>query len=104
MDDSTQSIYEEFRCELGLHKKDIIRAQNLHKDLLDRNPFRNESSFLISAACVYAISHNVPQQVTLEDIEIISHIKRDDIVKCHKLIVESELGGFLKQKDNDFTN
>ena len=104
MDDNLQSIYEEFRCELGLHKKDINSAQNLHKDLLNKNPFRYESPYLISAVCVYAISNNVPQKVTLQDIENISHIKKEDIVKCYKLALESELEGFLEQKDDDHVN
>ena len=104
IDDKVQSIYEEFRCELGLHKKDILSAQNLHKNLLDKNPFRYESPFLISAVCVYAISHNVPQQVTLEDIENISHIKKEDIVKCYNLAQESELEGFIHQKKDDYVN
>jgi len=104
IDDKVHSIYEEFRCELGLHKKDILSAQNLHNDLLDKNPFRYESPFLISAVCVYAISQNVPQRVTLEDIENISHIKKEDIVKCYKLALESKLDRFLEQKDDDYAN
>ena len=102
IDDKIQSIYEEFRCELGLHKKDINNAQKLHMDLLDRNPFRYESPFLISAVCVYAISQNVPQHVTLQDIENISHIKKEDIVKCYNLALESKLGEeFIRPKDDE---
>ena len=104
IDDKVQSIYEEFRCELGLHKKDIISAQNLHKDLLEKNPFRYESPYLISAVCVYAISHNIPQRVSLEDIEKISHIKKGDILKCYKLALDSELNGFLEPKDDKYVN
>lgn len=99
-----QSIYEEFRCELGLHKKDILSAQNLHKDLLEKNPFRYESPFLISAVCVYAISNNIPQQVTLEDIENISHIKKEDIVKCYQLVLDSKIEGFIPLKGDDYAN
>lgn len=102
IDEKVQSIYEEFRCELGLHKKDINNAQKLHVDLLDKNPFRYESPFLISAMCVYAISQNVPQQVTLQDIENISHIKKEDIIKCYNLALESNLAEkFIQQKDDD---
>ena len=102
IDEKTQSIYEEFRCELGLHKKDINIAQKLHMDLLDKNPFRYESPFLISAVCVYAISNNVPQQVTLQDIENISHIKKEDIIKCYNLALESKLGEeFIRPSDDE---
>ena len=104
IDEKVQSIYEEFRCELGLHKKDILSAQNLHKDLLDKNPFRYESPFLITAVCVYAISNNIPQQVTLEDIENISHIKKEDIVKCYQLALDSNLEGFIHLKGDDYAN
>ena len=100
IDEKTQNIYEEFRCELGIHEKDIIHAQNLHRDLLEKNPFRYESPFLISAVCVYAISHKIPQNVTLEDIEKIIHIKKDDILKCYNLI-DAETVSFIQRSDED---
>jgi transcription initiation factor TFIIIB Brf1 subunit/transcription initiation factor TFIIB len=103
MDEKSKEIYEEFRCELGIHEKDIVDAQNLHRDLLNRNPFRYESPYLISAVCLYAISHMIPQKVTLDDIENISHIKKDDIMKCYKLVLDSELSGFLQQRDDDIS-
>ena len=40
MDEKAIAIYEEFRCELGLHERDILDAQRLHRELLDKNPFR----------------------------------------------------------------
>lgn len=101
MDEKAIAIYEEFRCELGLHERDILDAQRLHRELLDKNPFRYESPYLVSAVCVYAISHMVPQEITLEDIENISHIKKDDIVKCYKLALDSELSGSIQQRDDD---
>lgn len=100
MDSKLQEIYEEFRCELGIHEKDIINAQNLHKDLRKRNPFRYESPFLISAVCVYAILDVIPQKITLEEIEKISHIKKEDILKCYKMILDTDFGSFLPQKDD----
>ena len=101
IDEKSIAIYEEFRCELGLHERDILDAQRLHKELLEKNPFRYESPYLVSAVCVYAISHMVPQEITLEDIENISHIKKDDIVKCYKLALDSELSGSIQQRDDD---
>ena len=103
IDEKTESIYEEFRCELGIHERDIINAQNLHKQLSSKNPFRYESPFLISAVCVYAISHNIPQKITIEEIEKISHIKRDDIVKCYKMALNSEINSSIKRPDDDVT-
>ena len=102
-DQKVEAIYEEFRCELGIHERDMVNAQNLHQDLLNKNPFRYESPYLLSAVCVYAISHNIPQDVTLEDIEKISHIKKEDILKCYKLVLDSELSGFLQQRDDDIS-
>lgn len=101
IDERIEAIYEEFRCELGIHEKDIIQAQNLHQILLEKNPFKYESPFLISAVCVYAISHKIPQLVSLEDIENISHIKKNDIVKCYDLLLDSESMEFLKRRDDD---
>ena len=101
IDDKVDAIYEEFRCELGIHERDIINAQNLHKQLFEKNPFRYESPFLISAVCLYAISHNIPQKIDLEEIERISHIKKEDIVKCYKLALDSELDISLQSRDDD---
>ena len=101
MDEKAEAIYEEFRCELGLHERDIVDAQRLHRDLVNKNPFRYESPYLISAVCVYAISHVAPQEISLQDIEKISHIKKEDIVKCYKVVLDSELTGFLQQRDDD---
>ncbi len=101
IDKKVQAIYEEFRCELGIHQRNIIDAQNLHQYLLDKNPFRYESPFLISAVCVYAISQNIPQKVTLDEIENISHIKKKDIVTCYKMVLNSEFSAFLQQPDDD---
>ena len=101
IDERIEAIYEEFRCELGIHEKDIIEAQNLHQILLEKNPIKYESPFLISAVCVYAISHNIPQKVTLEEIEKISHIKKDDIVKCYDMVMDSDSIGFIQRSDDD---
>ena len=103
MDEKAKEIYEEFRCALGIHERDIVDAQNLHRDLLNKTPFRYESPYLISAVCIYAISHMIPQKVSLEDIENISHIKKNDIMKCYKLVLDSELSGFLQQRDDDIS-
>lgn len=101
IDERVEAIYEEFRCELGIHEKDIIQAQNLHQILLEKNPIKYESPFLISAVCVYAISHSIPQKVTLEEIEKISHIKKDDIVKCYDMVIDSDSIGFIQRPDDD---
>ena len=104
IDEKTESIYEEFRCELGIHERDILDAQNLHKQLFTKNPFRYESPFLISAVCIYAISHNIPQKVTLEEIEKICHIKRDDILKCYNIALHSEFNSSLQNYDDDLSH
>ena len=66
----------------------IIEAENLHLELLEKNPFKYESFYLIAAVCFYAISQSRSQKVKLEDIERISHIKKDDIEKCYNLVLE----------------
>ena len=69
IDKKAEAIYEEFRCELGIHERDIVDAQKLHRDLVNKNPFRYESPYLVSAVCVYAISHIAPQEIPLQDID-----------------------------------
>ncbi|MFZ8908051.1 MAG: cyclin family protein [Nitrosopumilaceae archaeon] len=101
IDEKIESIYEEFRCELGIHERDIIDAQNLHKQLFLKNPFKYESPFLISAVCLYAISQNIPQNITIEEIEKISHIKKEDIEKCYKMVLNSEIDSSIERRDDD---
>ena len=45
----------------------------------------------------------IPQKVTLEDIEKIYHIKKEDILKCYKMILDLELNGSIQQRDDDMS-
>jgi len=84
------TIYKKFQEEFGLEESAIIKAENLHLELLEKNPFKYESFYLIAAVCLYTISQMIPQKITLEDIEKLSHIKKDEIEKCYNLILEIE--------------
>lgn len=86
----TITIYKKFQEEFGMEESAIIEAENLHLELLEKNPFKYESFYLIAAVCFYAISQSRSQKVKLEDIERISHIKKDDIEKCYNLVLEIE--------------
>jgi transcription initiation factor TFIIIB Brf1 subunit/transcription initiation factor TFIIB len=86
----TITIYKKFQEEFGMEESAIIEAENLHLELLEKNPFKYESFYLIAAVCFYAISQSMSQKVKLEDIERISHIKKDDIQKCYNLVLEIE--------------
>ena len=86
----TVTIYKKFQEEFGVEESAIIEAENLHLELLERNPFKYESFYLIAAVCFYAISQSMPNRIKLEDIEKISHIKKDEIEKCYNLILEVE--------------
>ena len=84
------TIYKRFQEEFGIEESAIIKAENLHLELLEKNPFKYESFYLIAAVCLYTISQMIPQKITLEDIETISHIKKDEIEKCYNLVLEIE--------------
>ena len=86
----TVTIYKKFQEEFGIDESSIIDAENLHLELLEKNPFKYESFYLIAAVCLYAISHVLPQRITLEDIEKVSHIKKEEIEKCYNLILDIE--------------
>jgi len=86
----TVTIYKKFQEEFGLEESTIIKAENLHLELLEKNPFKYESFYLIAAVCIYIISKMIPQKITLEDIEKLTHIKKDEIEKCYNLILEIE--------------
>ncbi len=84
------TIYKKFQEEFGINESEIINAENLHLELLEKNPFKYESFYLIAAVCLYAISHVIPKNITLEDIERVSHIKKEEIEKCYNLVLEIE--------------
>jgi transcription initiation factor TFIIIB Brf1 subunit/transcription initiation factor TFIIB len=86
----TVTIYKKFQEDFKLDDSAIINAENLHLELLEKNPFRYESFYLIAAVCIYAISHVIPKSITLEDIERVSHIKKEEIEKCYNLVLDTE--------------
>jgi len=86
----TITIYKKFQEEFKIDEKTIIDAENLHLELLGKNPFKYESFYLVAAVCLYATSHMSPKKITLDDIEKISHIKKEEIQKCYNLMLEIE--------------
>lgn len=84
------TIYKKFQEEFEVDESAIINAQNLHLELLEKNPFKYESFYLIAAVCIYAISQSIPQKISLEEIEKVSHIKKTEIEKCYNLVLEIE--------------
>jgi transcription initiation factor TFIIIB Brf1 subunit/transcription initiation factor TFIIB len=86
----TITMYKKFQEEFEIDESAIIDAENLHLELLEKNPFKYESFYLMAAVCFYAISHMIPKNITLEDIERVSHIKKEEIAKCYNMILEIE--------------
>ena len=86
----TTTIYKKFQDEFKIDEAVIIDAENLHLELLGKNPFKYESFYLIAAVCLYATSQMSLTKITLEDIEKISHIKKEKIEKCYNLMLEIE--------------
>ncbi|MGD2106790.1 MAG: hypothetical protein PVH93_04205 [Nitrosopumilaceae archaeon] len=84
------TIYKKFQEEFKIDESTIINAQNLHLELLEKNPFKYESFYLIAAVCLYAISQAIPKKISLDDIEKVSHIKKTEIEKCYNLVLEIE--------------
>ena len=84
------TIYKKFQEEFEIDESTIINAQNLHLELLEKNPFKYESFYLIAAVCLYAISQAIPHKISLDDIEKVSHIKKTEIEKCYNLVLEIE--------------
>jgi len=84
------TIYKKFQEEFGIDESIIIDAENLHLELLEKNPFKYESFYLIAAVCLYATSQMFTKKITLEEIEKISHIKKEEIEKCYNLMLDIE--------------
>ncbi len=86
----TITIYKKFQDEFRIDELQIIEAENLHLELLEKNPFRYESFYLIAAVCLYAVSQTTENQISLERMEELTHIKKEEIEKCYNLMLEIE--------------
>ncbi len=84
------TIYKKFQEEFGIDESIIIDAENLHLELLEKNPFKYESFYLIAAVCLYATSQMFSKNIPLEEIEKVSHIKKEEIEKCYNLMLDIE--------------
>ena len=84
------TIYKKFQEEFGIDESIIIDAENLHLELLEKNPFKYESFYLIAAVCLYATSQMFTKKITLEEIEKIFYIKKEEIEKCYNLMLDIE--------------
>ena len=84
------TIYKKFQEEFKIDETTIINAQNLHLELLEKNPFKYESFYLLAAVCLYAISQSISKEITLDEIEKVTHIKKAEIEKCYNLVLEIE--------------
>ncbi|HUT06938.1 MAG TPA: cyclin family protein [Nitrosopumilaceae archaeon] len=90
------SIYTEFQKELKLNQDTIDFAQRLHENLVDKNPFKYESPYLIVAICIFTVCRTAEQPKTLKEIAKVSHIKEEDLRKCYEMVFE-EIEASLKR-------
>ena len=88
MDRKIEIIYKKFQFKLKLNQETINYAQKLHEDLIEKNPFKYESPYLIVAICIFTVSRISQSPKTLKEIAEVSHIKEDDLRKCYELVFE----------------
>ena len=88
MDGKITSIYTEFQKELKLNQDTIDFAQRLHEELIEENPFKYESPYLIVAICIFTVSRISESPKTLKEIAEVSHIKEGDLRKCYDIVFE----------------
>ncbi|MFB5615220.1 MAG: cyclin family protein [Candidatus Nitrosomaritimum yanchengensis] len=95
-DNALKIIYNEFQSELGLSQDTIDYANRLHTDLIEKDLFRYESPYLISAICIFAVSCLKGAPKTLREISKISHIKESSLYECFDRVYE-EIESSLKK-------
>lgn len=89
-------IYKKFQFKLKLNQETIDYAQRLQEDLMDKNPFKYESPYLIVAICIFTVSRIAERPITLKEISEIVHIKEPDLIKCYEMVFE-EIESSLKK-------
>jgi hypothetical protein len=65
MDGKIIGIYNEFQRELKLNQDTIDYGKRLHEDLMEKNPFKYESPYLIAAICIFTVSRIAENPKTL---------------------------------------
>jgi len=88
MDGTIISIYKEFQRELKLNQDTIDYAQRLHENLIEKNPFKYESPYLIVAICIFTVSRISEMPKTLKEVAEVSHIREVDLKKCYEMVFE----------------
>jgi transcription initiation factor TFIIIB Brf1 subunit/transcription initiation factor TFIIB len=88
MDGKIIGIYNEFQRELKLNQDTIDYGKRLHEDLMEKNPFKYESPYLIAAICIFTVSRIAENPKTLKEIAQVSHIKETDLKKCYEMVFE----------------
>ena len=89
-----EDIYHEFQSELELSQDTIDYASRLHISLIEKDLFKYESPYLISAICIFAVSCLKGKPRTLEEISKFSHIKETSLHACFDRVydgIESSL-------------
>jgi transcription initiation factor TFIIIB Brf1 subunit/transcription initiation factor TFIIB len=89
-----EAIYKGFQSELKLSVDTLDYSQRLHQDLIEKDLFRYESPYLISAICIFAVSCLKGKPISLKEISDISHIKESSLMECYDRVydrIESSL-------------
>jgi transcription initiation factor TFIIIB Brf1 subunit/transcription initiation factor TFIIB len=87
-------IYKEFQSELELSQDTLDYSERLHQDLIEKDLFRYESPYLISAICIFAVSCLKGEPISLKEISDVSHIKESSLMECYDRVydrIESSL-------------
>jgi len=89
-------IFKKFQSKLKLAQDTIDYSQRLYEDLIEKNPFKYESPYLIVAICIFTVSRISEQPKTLKEIAETSHITEADLRKCYEMVFE-EIEASLKR-------
>lgn len=89
-----ENIYGQFQTKLDLTRDTLDYSQRLHQDLIEKDIFRYESPYLISAICIFAVSCLKGEPITIKEISGISHLKESSVMECYDRVydrIESSL-------------
>lgn len=96
IDRKIKIIYRKFQFKLKIDKDTIDYAQKLHENLIEKNPFKYESPYLMVPICIFTVSRISKMPLTLSEMAEISHIKEDDLRKCYDMVF-GEIDASLKE-------
>lgn len=96
MDRNTEIIFKKFQFKLKITPEVIQYAKKLYEDLKEKNLFKYESPYLITAICVYTVLRIDESPKSITEISEVCHIKEEALKEGYVRVFQEIESSFKK--------